>query len=585
MSFEGADFGFVGGAYEAPMLLQDAQRLINWYPETDPSSNAKTPIALLGCPGLSAILSTITGPVRGAWALPGNTQCLFVVSSNVYVATVISPATQTSIPTFSIAGVGVLRTNSGPVCIRDNGVLQNGAGGYAVIVDGKYGYYYRISGASTITFTGTVTVGTPTITLPGTVNQYLVAGSVVSGTNIPLGTTILSIDFNANTITMSANATGSPGALTISVAAAQFGNIVDPGFLPADRIAFIEGWLIFNYTGTRTFFTTGPIAYTLSFPGAFFALKDSSTDNLITLFENNRELWLIGERTSEVWYEAGGAQFAFSRVPGVGPQMGCGAPHSIARIGDSLIWLGKNEAGENLVVKTNQYSWDIVSTHAISKAIGTYPLISDAIAYVYEEDAHIFYVLTFPTADVTWVLDLTVWTRTQGALGWHQRLSWDSVNGVYHRHRSNCFVNFADVRMVGDYQTGQIHQMSRSFYTDNGNILRCQRRTPHVWSRENRERVFQSALQIEFAPGVGLSTGQGSDPQCMLRWSNDGAQSWSNEHWTSIGKIGNSRNRAIWRRLGFARDRVFEANYSEPTPRDVVGATLFGEGTNMQDGG
>lgn len=572
MSFQGAEIPFVGGAYEAPDLLQDCQRLINWYVEMG-GKDAKEAQALLATPGLNAIASTQTGPVRGAWVLPGNTQALVVTGNTAYIMTMTVPATQTSIAQFSIASVGTLQTNSGYVCIRDNGVIFGGLGGYAVLVDGTYGYLYRIAGAGTATMSGTVTNTSTTLTPSGSLNYAFIVGATLSSPSgaIPAGTTVASVSFNSVTITMSAAATASPGAETITATLAAFQQITDPAFLASDRIAFIEGWLIFNNTGTRTFFTNAPIPYTVQFAGSFYALKDSSTDNLITLYEQDRELWLIGERTSEVWYNSGGANFAFSRVPGAGPQIGCGAKHSITLMGNTLMWLARNEQGENFVVCTEQYAWRRLSTHAIEKAIASYPIVSDAIGYAYQDEGHLFYVLTFPTADVTWVFDATIEI-------WHQRLSYDSNAGVYHRHRGNCYMNFQDLRMVGDYQSGQVHQMSRKYFTDAGQVIRRQRRTPHVWSRENRKRVFLSALQVEFTPGVGLQTGQGSNPQAMLRWSNDGGFTWSNEHWTTIGAAGATRNRAIWRRMGYARDRVYELNYSDPTAADIVGATLFGEG-------
>jgi len=579
MSYQGADFGIVGGAYEAPMLLQDAQRLINWYPEIDPERNAKEPIALLGCPGLNPILSTQTGPVRGMWVLPGGLTALAVVANKVYLITTTVLATQTSIAQFSTTVVGTLNTNSGPVCIRDNGEIFGGLGGYAVIVDGTYGYLYRISGAGTATTTVTTVSGSNVVTFTGTANYQFLVGCTVtdSGGAIPANTTITAVSYNSLTLTLSNNATATIATSdTLTVTLPQFMQITDPAFLPADRVAFIEGWLIFNNTQTRVFFTTAPVPYTVSFAGAFYALKDSSTDNLVTLHEHNRELWLIGERTTEVWFNQGGANFAFSRLPGVSPQIGCSAKFSITRMATSLVWLARNEQGENFVVATNQYSWERISTHAIEHAITSYPYVADAIGYAYEEEGHMFYVLTFPTADATWVFDAT--TKM-----WHQRGSWDATAGIYHRHRSNCFMNMQDVRLVGDYQTGQIHQMSRQVYTDAGNILRCQRRTPHVWSRENRARVFMAAIQVEFTPGVGLQTGQGSSPQAMMRWSNDGGFSWGNEHWVSIGLAGQTRNRATWRRLGRARDRVFELNFTDPVPRDIVGATLWAQGENNDE--
>lgn len=365
---------------------------------------------------------------------------------------------------------------------------------------------------------------------------------------------------------------------TYNIASGVFAQITDPAFLGADRVAFIDGWLIFNQPGTQNFYTTAPTAYTITFAGAFFAKNDTSSDQLVTLMENNRELWLVGERHSEVWYDAGGANFSFSRIPGVAPQIGCAAKHSIARLGSSLVWLGKSERGENVVIKTEQYSYVPISNRALEHALTTYPLVSDAFGYTYEEEGHLFYMLTFPTADVTWCYDHTS-SEALGRPCWHQRASYDPSTGVFHRHRSNCFVNFQDIRMTGDYQSGTVAQMSRNFYTDAGQPLIALRRAPHLWSKENRERLFHGSLQVEFSPGVGLQVGQGVDPQAMMRMSDDGGATYGTIRTRTIGKAGRMKNRAIWRRLGQARDRVYEVSISDPVKRDVVGATLYAEET------
>ena len=571
---DGVDFGFVGQAYEAPMLLQDAQECINWYCEISEDRGSKMPIALLGCPGLNLVASTIAGQVRGAWTLPGNTSAIVVVGSSVYLLKVGSQATQSSIATFGTTLIGTLLTSSGPVCIRDNGVLFGGAGGFVVLVDGQYSYYYLISGAAqTVTFTGSVGSGNSYISVTNIPYGLVVTpNATITDTMgaIPAGTTFTGVDFNSVILNISKNATATQGTDSFTVNIPVFGQITDPALLAASRVAFIEGWLVFSQPGTRTFFTNANVPYTLLFAGSFYALKDSSTDNLVTLFENNRELWLIGERTSEVWYNSGNQNFPFVRIPSIGPQIGCAATHSITRIGPELVWLARNEQGQNIVVKQVNYEWQRISTHAVDHALASYDVVNDAIGYAYEEDGHWFYVLTFPTADVTWVYD--------GKSGlWHKRLSYDTAAGMYHRHRSNAYCQVADVRLVGDYQNGSIYQMSRNFYSDNGAPIRCQRRAPHVWKKQNRKRIFHGWLQVEFTPGVGLQTGQGNSPQAMLRWSNDGGLTWSNEHWTSIGAAGETRNRAIWRRLGHARDRVYELNYSDPTARDIIGVTLFFE--------
>jgi hypothetical protein len=63
----------------------------------------------------------------------------------------------------------------------------------------------------------------------------------------------------------------------------------------------------------------------------------------------------------------------------------------------------------------------------------------------------------------------------------------------------------------------------------------------------------------------------------MLRWSDDGGYTWTSQQFTSIGKAGEFKNRAMWRLLGKARDRVWEVSISDPVPRDIIGATLYAE--------
>lgn len=558
----GADFGFCGQAYAPANSNQDVQRLVNWYLEMSGDGKSKMPTALLGRPGLNPVIELDVGAVRGSWVLPGGQQAIAVSGDTVYVITVTVPPTQNAIAQFSTAVVGTLNTNSGQVRIRDNG-----AGGYAVLVDGLNGYYYRIAGPGTTSFLGVPTSGSDTLPYTGPLNTRIVTGSVIGGLGIAPGTIITSVNIDAATVTIFPAAVGTFGAATITVTLAAFGVISDPGFEAPSHIAFIDGWLIVNRVGTQEFATSGPVAYTLIFPVLFFALKDSQSDNLQGLQELNRELWLVGERASEIWFNAGGANFAFQRIPGAAPPIGTSAPQSIQQVGDSLMWLGRTLQGENIVIQTQQYSWKRASQHGVETQISSYPLVADAFSYSYEEEGHLFYVLTFPTADKTWVYD------SNGT--WHERLSYDTTTGQFHRERPNCFMNFQNLRLVGDYQSGQIHQMSRQFYTDAGEPLIALRRCPHVWSAEDRKRRFSTSLQIEFTAGVGLQMGQGSNPQMMLRWSSDGGQTFGNEHWAGIGRAGQTKYRAMWRRMGSYFDRVYEGRFSDPTKRDIVGATLF----------
>ena len=158
------------------------------------------------------------------------------------------------------------------------------------------------------------------------------------------------------------------------------------------------------------------------------------------------------------------------------------------------------------------------------------------------------------------------------------------VSGKFSRHRSNCQCNFQGNIIVGDYANGNIYTFNLDVFEDNGvaqRWLRSWRALPT--GQNNLKRTAHHSLQLECETGTGLNTGLGDNPQVMLRWSDDGGHTWSNEHWASMGRIGATGTRVIWRRLGMSlklRDRVYEVSGSDPVRVYLTGAELMLSGTN-----
>jgi hypothetical protein len=336
----------------------------------------------------------------------------------------------------------------------------------------------------------------------------------------------------------------------------------DGAFTGGVRSDIVDNYIIYNRPTSQQWGCTNALS-TVS--GSLnFSSKDGSSDNLISLIVANREIFLLGERTGEVWTDTGSFPFPFSRLSGASMQHGCAAPFSIARLGEAFAFLSKDDRGQNIVARMVGYQPKRISTFAVEDALSKYSTISDAIAYSYQEAGHEFYVLTFPTADATWCFDLATEL-------WHKR-AWRDANNVLHRHRGNCAAFFNGQVVIGDYQNGNIYRFSRSIYTDNGDIIPCIRRAPHLVKDYNR--VFYQSLQLYFQPGVGIQSGQGSNPQAILEWSDDGGSTYGNQHFASLGKVGKYKNRTIWRQLGSARDRIFQVTVTDPVNRVLVSADL-----------
>jgi len=383
--------------------------------------------------------------------------------------------------------------------------------------------------------------------------------------------------------------------------------IIDPDFPGAVGVGFIDGYFVFNEPNSQKVWVTSLLDGTSVDP-LDFASAEGSPDDLVTLIVDHREIWLFGTNSVEVWYDAGNLDFPLARIQGAFNEIGCVAPYSVAKLDNTLFWLGADARGRGIVYRAEGYTGKRISTHAIEWQIQQYTDLSDAVGYTYQQDGHSFYVLNFPTADTTWVFDAATGV-------WHERARWD--DGIFRRHRGNCQMVFNDKVVIGDYENGDIYYYDLESYTNNGGVQRWLRRWRALPTGENNlTRTAQHSLQLDCETGVGLNgiptgtilidylatevpqrllaengnniildyvTVQGTNPQAMLRWSDDGGHTWSNEHWQSMGKIGQYGFRTIWRRLGMTqklRDRVYEVSGTDPVRIAIMGAELHLSQTN-----
>lgn len=386
-----------------------------------------------------------------------------------------------------------------------------------------------------------------------------------------------------------------------------FSLIADPDFPGAVTVAYLDGYFVFNEPNSQKIWVTA-LLDGLSVDPLDFASAEGTPDQLLSLIVTNREIWLFGTNSIEVWYDAGTPDFPLARIQGASNELGCIAPYSVAKLDNGVFWLGADARGSGVVYRSNGYTGVRASNHAVEWQIQSYGNLTDAIAYTYQQDGHFFYVLNFPTAGKTWVYDVT----TQS---WHERAGWS--NGNFVRHRSNCQMNFNTEIVVGDFENGNIYAFDKEYYSDNGapqKWLRSWRALPS--GTNNLKRTAQHSLQLNCESGVGLNgidptdnvqwffytssgdqlvtssgdlimlsppTVEGANPEVMLRWSDDGGHTYSNEHWATMGRIGEYGFRVFWRRLGMTlklRDRVYEVSGTDPVKIAIVGAELIVDGTN-----
>lgn len=336
------------------------------------------------------------------------------------------------------------------------------------------------------------------------------------------------------------------------------------GSFGSSHIEWSDGYFIFNEIDSNRFFVSE--LNDISTDPLSFSSAEGSPDLIVGLIVNHRDLYMFNERSTEIYVNTGNADFPFERVQGGFLEVGCCAKYSIAKIDGVVFWLGRTVQGEGVVYSAQGPRPQRISTHAIEQAISSYADISTATAYVYSKNGHSFYILNFDEA--TWVYDLNTGL-------WHERAF--TENGDLLRHRGECllFEPDAGMHLVGDFEDGRVYAYSDTCYSDDGAEISRIRSTPHI-SNEGKY-LFCSLLRLDMEVGVGLVSGQGSNPQVMLQWSDDGGHTWSDEAWAPIdtaGAIGDFKKRVRFRRLGKFRDRVFRVTITDPVKVVFLGADL-----------
>ena len=543
----------LGSSYVARSVNAADNRMVNLFPEIIPEGG-KEPAFLNRAPGLRLLANMGDGPIRGMWQFNGHS---YVVSGNVLykVDTLWNPSP-----------IGTVSGSPGPVSMSDNGtqlfVACNGPS-----------YIYN------------------------------------SLTNV-------------------------------------FKQIDDPDFPGAVTVGYLNGYFVFNEPNSQRLWITELLDGT-SIDPLDFASAEGSPDGLVSLLISHREAWLFGTNSVEVWYDSGAADFPLTPVQGAFNEIGCIAAYSVAKLDNGIFWLGADARGRGIVYRANGYTATRISTHAVEWQIQQYGTLSDAIAYTYQQDGHAFYVLIFPSANTTWVFDVatSAWHEraafVNGSFTRHRsncQMSFsneivvgDHEVGNIYAFDLDVFSDNGDVQkwlrswralptgtndlkrstqhsLQLDAETGaidsnvtttpvirDISNPDQKLITESGDVIVWETPAPYSLLTESGDVIVQENNSFMYYDGpssviggailveVGLIEAFPIDPQVMLRWSDDGGHTWSNDHWRSMGLTGAYGTRVIWRRLGMTlklRDRVYEVSGTDQTKIAIMGAELIMSPTN-----
>lgn len=516
----------------------NAQQRVNLYcqVESDPEKNVVT---MYPTPGLTAFVNFGANPCRAVYA---KGDYIYVVNGNGFWR-VSNDGT--------MEHIGALLTSGGRCDITDNGFQ-------IMVVDNPNGYIYNLIDPQTIvSITRVGTLATLTTTQDHgltTGMSVTVSGALPADYNGTYVVTVTSPTTFTYVMAVDPGASASPaGSYIVSNGFVQ---ITAPGFPGASTVTFLNGYFVVTVPSTGRFNISG-LYDGAAWDALDFATAESSPDNLVRVIAENGQLVLFGESTTEFWGDSGAADFPFARIGASAIEWGLAARWSVCKYMDSLVFLRRNRLGQVQVCMLQGYNANQLSSPDMDFVFSQYAAVEDATAFSYMLAGHPFYTISFPTGNETWEYDAQ-------SKAWGRRMS-----GEEGRYRGEIQTNYLNRSYVSDAENGKLYLIDESVYTDDGETI-----VREFISRHQTIGDYTKFPQIwfEMQAGIGLVSGQGSNPKMMMSVSRDGGSTYGAEVVREIGKIGEYKHRAVFNRVGRARDWLYKIRVTDPVNTVFVAA-------------
>ncbi len=342
--------------------------------------------------------------------------------------------------------------------------------------------------------------------------------------------------------------------------------VTDANIAGAKSVDFINNQFLY----TKDNFTTvsnvgdGTTANGLNIIG-----EETEPDPLVRDFVFDEVIYRFGTHSTVAWYNSGRGNPPIEKLQGRIFQVGLAAIHSVIRTDDAMYWLGDDFR----VYRASAGSKQVVSTEPLSKEIAGFASFTeldaiDAVGNTITLGGNSFYIITFPTANRTFMLN-----ESLGALGWSE-ISSGLDKG---RYQGNSFIQFNGRTYVADVSSGSVYTLDVSVHTNNSDPIRRERTTSSVNGDllgAKGKRVQMSKAKFIMESGVGLINGQGDNPRIMVEHSDDGGNTWAHGGWPQVGRLGEFTLQVEYYNLDTFYDRIFRISTSDPVNYTIYSGTI-----------
>lgn len=323
-------------------------------------------------------------------------------------------------------------------------------------------------------------------------------------------------------------------------------------------VAYLNGHIIVAF-GSGNKWIISNIEDATTYNALNFAFITSAGNQLLTgVRVSSSRIYLFGSTITEVWYPTGQASsFPFARDDNSTASFGCSSNATIQAgviqvkslyrifpdMENAVIWLGAWPQGTPKVLMSSMGTTNTISDEATEYKIQQLSTVEDAVGILLTINAMTFYILTFPTGNLSLMynFDLKMWTELQ------------MINGSY--YFASCHSVFNNVNYLGSFLAPTISRMDDNLSYNGTEAIHCVRTIPII-NLPSYERLGLDRFDLEMRSGTGLkTTEQLSDltyspfnlnPEVYLSHSVDGGYHFSQQRPVTTGAVGQADWKIFW---------------------------------------
>lgn len=409
-----------------------------------------------------------------------------------------------------------------------------------------------------------------------------VDGSSVIKTNISSSTTLTgSLSNSTGPVQMAAGmsskivlVTGAKGYV-VDTGADTVTEITDADFPDStSQVCFLDGyWIVHNGTDQ---FSISAVDDPTSWDALDFSSADRLPDSILAMKMQGNELYLFGTRSTEIWYNNGGADFPFGRYTQAPIDIGIAGAYAATTTTNSLAFIGRASGGVPMVYMLDGHTPKRISTRSVEEALyaldpgpGLVSDLGDVRIWSYQAPGAEFIGIDLPAPDGAGLSSTFVYDVSSGL--WHERRAYasgttlgplQSIDVQILRGRPHMGLRFHD----GTGYDWRIFELEEQTYQWGGRGLYRERTFPHLVA-PTFEPVRYNSLELM------CEAGEGTALTINLDISNDGGETFpiSLTRTTTTSDV---MQRVRWFPLGQSRDRVFRVSCATNAPFNVHGAQV-----------